>query len=68
MKKEDDIDPAVGIEVAVSIGDAVDVGQPLFWICHNDRGVEAAEAHLTASVALVEGQVEPPSLIIDRIE
>ncbi|MEE2786909.1 MAG: thymidine phosphorylase [Myxococcota bacterium] len=66
--KEDDVDPAVGLEVAVRLGDWVEQGQPLFWIHHNGRGLDQAVAHLEASLQLSDETVSPPPLIIERIE
>jgi len=66
--KEDTIDPRVGLEIDVRLGDAVKAGQPLLWLHHDDRGVDAARAHLTAAYEI--GDAPPPAcpLIIDRIE
>ncbi len=48
-RKEDDVDPAVGIEVVATIGDAVDKGDPLVYLHHNDRGVEDATRTVEAA-------------------
>ncbi len=57
-RKEDGIDPAVGVELAVAVGDAVEAGQPLAYLCHNDSGVEAAKQRLLGAFEL---QAEPPN-------
>ena len=41
-RKEDAVDPAVGIEILRRPGDAVTAGEPLVDLIHNDRGVDAA--------------------------
>ena len=42
-RKEDAIDPGVGIEVHARVGDRVEAGAPLFTLCYNeDREVVAA--------------------------
>ena len=45
-RKEDRIDPGVGIEIACRVGDEVTAGDPLAYLVHNDRGVEDATARL----------------------
>ncbi|MCB0231542.1 MAG: pyrimidine-nucleoside phosphorylase, partial [Anaerolineae bacterium] len=37
QKKDDTIDPAVGIVLAAKVGDQVEAGQPLCWIHANDE-------------------------------
>ncbi len=66
--KEDTIDPRVGLEIDVRLGDSVKAGQPLLWLHHDDRGLDAARAHLEAAYEI--GDAPPPDrpLIIDRIE
>ena len=41
-RKEDSVDPAVGVEIARRNGDTVGAGEPLAYLLHNDRGVEEA--------------------------
>ena len=48
-RKEDEVDPGVGIEIARRAGDRVSAGEPLVYLVHNDRGIEdAAERVLQA--------------------
>ncbi len=48
-RKEDRIDPGVGIEIARRRGEEVSAGEPLVYLVHNDRGIEdAAERVLRA--------------------
>jgi pyrimidine-nucleoside phosphorylase len=51
-RKEDDIDPAVGIAVEVKVGDQVTAGQPLARIAWND------EAKLADALPMIEGSFE----------
>ncbi len=45
-RKEDRVDPGVGIEIARRLGEAVSAGDPLVYLIHNDRGVEEAAARV----------------------
>ncbi|MBT8495066.1 MAG: thymidine phosphorylase [Deltaproteobacteria bacterium] len=56
-RKEDDVDPAVGIELAVGVGDRVNSGQPLAYFHHNQSGLEAARTRLSGAFKLTP---EPP--------
>ncbi len=48
-RKEDLVDPGVGIEIARRLGEEVSAGEPLAYLIHNDRGIEdAAERVLRA--------------------
>ncbi len=66
--KEDSIDPRVGLEIDARLGDAVKAGEPLLWLHHDDRGVDAARAHLTAAYQIGDTPAPSRPLIIDRIE
>ncbi|HUH02326.1 MAG TPA: thymidine phosphorylase, partial [Kofleriaceae bacterium] len=43
-RKEDQVDPAVGVRVMAHVGDRVTRGQPLVELLHNDAGVDPATA------------------------
>ncbi len=48
-RKEDSVDPGVGIKIARRVGEEVSAGEPLVYLIHNDRGIEdAAERVLRA--------------------
>ncbi len=64
---DDLIDPGVGLEMNCRVGDLVTAGQPLVWIHHNGRGLDAARAHLTAGITLGDSAVEAGDLIFERI-
>jgi len=53
-RKEDDVDPAVGVELAVAVGDEVRKGQPLAFLCHNETGVDAARERLAGAFQISE--------------
>jgi pyrimidine-nucleoside phosphorylase len=57
--KEDDIVPAVGIELAKKVGDRVAAGEPLAYLLHADRGVEQAQNLLGGAIAVAEAAPDP---------
>ncbi len=68
--KEDDIDPAVGIQLNVKVGDRVEKDDILAWLHVN------SEEHLDQACRMVEGAYtidasgdphQPPALIVERI-
>ena len=59
-RKEDAIDPAVGILVQVKVGDKVEAGSPLFTIFANDASkIGPAQAGLSGAVNIKSSPVEP---------
>jgi pyrimidine-nucleoside phosphorylase len=66
-RSEDDVDPRVGIEVLVRIGDKVDAGQPMFRMHVADKGVDAAHDRLLHAVTLSDDDVRAPELFLARI-
>jgi pyrimidine-nucleoside phosphorylase len=69
MKKGDSIDPAVGISVMVKVGDAVEIGQPLFVIhARNDDAVEEAKQQLKTAVKIVKEEVAPLPLFYGLVD
>ena len=66
-RAEDNIDPAVGIELLRTVGDRVDEGEPIARLHHNsDPGNAALEAQ--SAFELQTDPVERLPLIIDRLE
>jgi thymidine phosphorylase len=57
-KKEDAVDPAVGIEMLADPGDRVTAGQALAILHHAGKGVAEAEALLAQAFAIGP---EPPA-------
>ena len=66
-RKDGVIDPAVGIEMAVRLGDVVEVGQPLAWVHHNNQGIETAGQRLTQAIRIEDTAPIVGPLIIERI-
>src|SRR5690606_33228203 len=60
-KAEDAIDHGVGIEVLVSVGDAVDAGAPLFKVTYRDEdSLAAATETLVAAVCIGDAPTVAP--------
>ena len=69
MKKGDSIDPAVGISVMVKVGDAVEIGQPLFVVhARSDDAVEEAKQQLKNAVKIVKEEVAPLPLFYGLVD
>ncbi|MCO6452442.1 MAG: thymidine phosphorylase [Caldilineales bacterium] len=63
-RKEDDIDPAVGVVLAAKIGDRVERGQPLCEIhTQDDFSAQQAAARLLAAYEWSDEPVQSPPLI-----
>jgi pyrimidine-nucleoside phosphorylase len=63
-RKEDAIDPSVGVVLRAKIGDAVYLGQPLLTIhAASHAAAETAATRLLAAYRIGELPVEPPPLI-----
>ena len=65
--KEDVIDPATGVELAVDLGDRVTAGEPLATLHHNGAGVDAARALLSEAFEIGTANDDSGPLIIDRM-
>jgi pyrimidine-nucleoside phosphorylase len=69
MRKDDPIDPAVGIVVRCKIGDALEVGQPIGEVhARDDAGARAAARRVLDALVLGEGPVSPPPLVHGWLE
>ncbi len=84
LRKEDAIDPAVGLVMHAELGDALEKGAPLLTIYANDEGRLAAARHLLAGgegsassnshdstgspFTIGETRAEPPPLIHETIK
>jgi pyrimidine-nucleoside phosphorylase len=65
-RKEDDVDPAVGVVLAPEgkVGSRVDAGQPLLWIhARSTADVDAAKSRLTGAYTFSDEPVTAPPLI-----
>jgi pyrimidine-nucleoside phosphorylase/thymidine phosphorylase len=66
-RKEDPIDPAVGITMHAKIGDQVEAGQPLATLAYNDSSrLDAALGLLDGAWQFGEG-AQAPGLVLERI-
>jgi len=67
-KAEDDIDPAVGLEVLKTVGDSVSVGEPLVRLHYNDETrVPRAEEWILGAYSVHDTAPDKTELIIERI-
>jgi pyrimidine-nucleoside phosphorylase len=67
-RKEDAIDPAVGVTVLAKPGDHVEAGDPLALISYNDAGrLETARPLLETAFVLTDEPVEHPPLILGEV-
>lgn len=64
----DPIDPSVGFEMLVRIGDPVEADQPLVRLFAGDRGRDAAARLVEGAVTLGDEPVAPGPLVIARID
>jgi len=65
--KEDEIDPATGVELAVDVGDRVNPGDPLMTVHHNGSSLGAARALIDEAIEIGPAADATGSLIIDRM-
>ncbi len=66
MRKEDVIDPRVGIILHKKIGDNVEIGEPLATIHgNNDREVARAAQELLSCYQISHEKLQPPPLVIE---
>ena len=64
----DKIDPTVGLEILIRLGDSVEAGQPLVRLFVNQKGADEA-ARLTAdAIQLADAPLAAPPLIVERID
>ena len=59
-RKEDPVDPAVGLEVLAAVGDEVEEGQPLVRLHHNGVGLEEAEQRIQRAYTIDDTEVAAP--------
>jgi len=66
---DDAVDPAVGISGLVKVGERVDKGQALAVIHANDDSrLTEAKRRIAGAFTFSDREIEPPPLILDRIE
>jgi thymidine phosphorylase len=68
-RKEDTVDPGVGITLEAKVGDRVDAGQPLARVRYSDPARWQAQERTLASAWVIEDTAPgPQTLILERIE
>jgi pyrimidine-nucleoside phosphorylase len=67
-RSDEDVDPRVGVEVRMRIGDEVQAGDVLYVVHHDDKGFEDAVARLEGAISWSDAAVERPELFSTRIE
>jgi pyrimidine-nucleoside phosphorylase len=68
-RKEDTVDPGVGITLEAKVGHQVSKGEPLARVRYSDAALwNAQEKLLTSAWTIADAAPEPQALIIERIE
>ena len=67
LRTDDIIDPSVGIELDVRLGDRVEKDQPLGIIHHNGQGSSTAQTRLQKAIVIGDGASTNRPLVIERI-
>ncbi len=67
LRTDDIIDPSVGIEMNVQLGDQVVSGQALGTIHHNGKGLSTALARLDEAIVIGNEATDVRPLVIERI-
>ena len=63
--KKDQVDPRVGIELVAKIGDYVEVGSPLLWLHHDERGLQEASERLLSAYQWADESPDQQPLIYE---
>jgi pyrimidine-nucleoside phosphorylase len=64
QRKDDDIDPAVAVELSVKLGDRVESGQPIARImAHDEEAARSATEGVLAALRWSDQPAEPPPLV-----
>lgn len=67
-RKSDAVDPAVGLDLHVTVGDRVEAGQPLITVhARTEEAADRAEERLRTLVTLADEQVGPAPTVLDLI-
>ena len=68
-RREDEIDPAAGFLVKKNVGDRVEPGETLAWLCLGEREPPRPnmERELAALFHLGDTKVKPPPLAVERL-
>jgi pyrimidine-nucleoside phosphorylase len=69
MRAEQSIDPAVGIELAKTVGEAVTSNEPLAYLhVHDKRAAKALEKRVSEAFVIASRKPKTRPLVLDRIE
>ena len=68
-RREDEIDPAAGFIVEKTVGDRVEPGETLAWLCLGDREPPRPnmERELTGLFRIGDEKIEPPPLAVEKL-
>ena len=67
MTAEDEIDPRVGIELNVKVGDTIQEGDPIAWLWHDTKGLESAQEKVLAACQIGDEPTAKLPLMIERV-
>lgn len=68
LRKEDDIDPAVGLRIHRRIGDRVRAGEPLVTLCHRGgRGLDDALDRVRRAYRVAGAAPSPSPLVLEEV-
>ncbi len=67
-RKEDQVDPGVGISLLAKIGDRVDKGQPMAVVAYRNRAKLDAALTLLNRAWVIGPEATEPALVIGRVE
>ena len=66
-KTDDVIEPSVGLEMAVRLGDEIQAGQPMVWIHHDGRGTEQTTQRLLKAISIEDDAPTLGPLVMERV-
>ncbi len=66
-KKEDSVDPAVGLMVKKKVGEAVRAGEPIFWLRYNSAAHLPEARKLLAESFLIGAKAPPLAPLVRRV-
>jgi pyrimidine-nucleoside phosphorylase len=64
----DKLDLSVGLEMLVRLGDTVEAGQPLVRVFAQRDAADRMHADLLSAITISDNRIDPPPLIVERIE
>ena len=67
MRADDRVDPSAGIELCASVGERVERGEPLAFLCASKRSLVEAQLARAKQAFRIGGRPAPRRLVIERI-